>query len=125
MAARRLRQLRPRLAIAQLAASDPVPAWAKGSPLSVTRTTDELTIVCPEHHVPDNVKAERGWTAFAVEGPLDFAETGVIAGLSVPLAEAGIPVFVISTFDTDYLLVRSLDAGETIVVLRRAGFLFD
>ncbi|HYG86552.1 MAG TPA: ACT domain-containing protein [Azospirillum sp.] len=101
-----------RLAVARLEAGQGLPEWLDWSaPLvSVTRTADELSVVCPELRVPDTVKAERGWRAFKVEGPLDFALTGILARLTAPLAAANIPVFAVSTYDTDYLLVRAGDA---------------
>ena len=100
------------LAVARLDAGQGIPEWLDWSdPLvSVTRTADELSVVCAEARVPDEVKAERGWRAFRVEGPLDFALTGILARLSGALADANIPVFAVSTYDTDYLLVRAHDA---------------
>ena len=69
--------------------------------------------------MPSEVAAERDWRAFEVEGPLDFALTGVLAGLATPLAEAGIGIFVLSTYDTDYLLVRAADLQQAQAVLSR------
>jgi hypothetical protein len=88
---------------------------------SVTRTVDELSVVCPEQLVPADAKAERGWRILKVEGPLDFAMTGVLAGLTKPLAEANISVFALSTYDTDYLLVRDSDVAAAISVLHAEG----
>ncbi len=101
-------------AVARLEAGQGPPVWLDWSaPLvSVTRTAEELSVVCPEECVPDTVKAERGWRVFKVEGPLDFALTGILARLTAPLAAAGIPVFAMSTYDTDYLLVRADAAGR-------------
>lgn len=102
------------LAVARLDAGQGVPGWVDWTdPLvSVTRTPEELSVVCADSRVPEGVQAERGWRAFKVEGPLDFALTGILARLTAPLAEANIPVFAVSTYDTDYLLVRSADAGR-------------
>lgn len=108
------------LAVCRLEPDDPVPSWADGPGFaSVTRTDDELSVVCPERRVPDDVRAEGGWRAFRVEGPLDFSMVGILASLTGPLAAAGIPVFAVSTFDTDYLLVSSADVAGAVQVLRK------
>jgi uncharacterized protein len=97
-----------KLAICQLGKNTRIPAWVEGDRFfSVTKTDDELSIVCSENRVPKGIKAEKGWRTFKVECPLDFALTGILASLSNPLAKAGISLFAISTFDTDYLLVKS------------------
>lgn len=92
---------------------------AKGEFLSITRTADELSIVCEEFLAPASVKIERGWRAFKVLGPLDFSLTGVIATLTAPLAEAKISVFTVATFDTDYLLVKETDLEGAVTALGR------
>ena len=103
----RLSLLDGRFAVARLAGSAPMPAAPPTAALwSVTRTADELSLVCDEALVPAGARVESGWRVFALQGPIPFDQTGVIAGLTAPLAAAGIPVFVLSTFDTDYLLVR-------------------
>ncbi len=112
------------LAVCRLPRCGPVPEWAAGDGggfLSVTRTGRELSVVCAERLVPPGVTAERGWRAFEVEGPLDFGLTGVLASLAGPLAEAGIPIFVISTYETDHLLVRQDDVMSASARLRAAG----
>ncbi len=117
-----LRLLPGRLAVCRLEAGQPVPAWALSSAfLSVTRTETELSIVCAEARVPDQARAERGFRAFQVAGPLEFALTGVLESLLDPLARASIPVFVLSTYDTDYVLVREEDRRRSSDALRRAG----
>ena len=92
---------------------------------SVTCTSGEISVVSSTDNVPPGVKAQPGWKALAVAGPLDFSMIGVLASLASPLAEAGIPVFVISTFDTDYLLVSSEHLKKTIMVLKKAGHEID
>lgn len=110
------------LAVCRLPADAPVPAWASaGALVSITRTADELSVVCAEEDVPNEVRAERGWRALKVVGPLDFALTGVLAALAVPLAEAGISIFALSTFDTDFVLVREGDLDRAMAALERAG----
>lgn len=86
------------------------------------RTADELSIVCAEERVPSNVQAERGWRAFKLEGPVPFTTVGVISSLTTPLATQGIGVFVLSTFDTDYLLVKETNLGRAQKALAAAGF---
>lgn len=88
---------------------------------SVTRTEDEISVVVPEEVVPATWRAERGWRCLKVHGPLDFGLTGVLASLSVPLADAGISIFALSTYDTDYLLVRAADLDQATSVLTACG----
>jgi uncharacterized protein len=98
----------PELAICRLPPTSPFPEWIGDKDfVSVTRTPDELSIVCYEAQVPSEVKAERDWRMLGIKGPLDFSMTGVLASLVRPLSDAGIAVFAISTYDTDYLLVKT------------------
>ncbi len=100
-----------------------IPTWALGEPFfSITRTADELSLVCPEIAVPRGVKSENGWRCLKVEGPLDFSLTGILASLTMPLAEKKISVFAISTYDTDYLLVKQHDLKKTVDTLTFSGF---
>jgi hypothetical protein len=105
----------------RLAADATLPEADPGSFLSVTRTDDELSIVSSATEVPSGARTESGWRCLRVEGPLPFALTGVLAALSAPLAEAGVPIFVISTYDTDYLLVKSVDLERACSALRGDG----
>jgi len=109
------------LAVARLPAGSPLPGWIDWADpfVTVSRTSDEMSVVCLEARVPAETQAERGWRGFKVEGPLDFALTGILARLAAPLAEAGISIFAISTYDTDYLLVRTGDLDAAIAVLQR------
>ncbi len=110
------------LAIARLRASEPIPEWSVRSAwCSITNTGSELSIVCPQQNVPNEVASEKGWRPFAVKGPLDFELTGVLASLATPLAAAGISIFAVSTFDTDYLLVKQEQLAAAIETLQRAG----
>ena len=110
------------LAVCRLAPEADARPWMWTGPLaSVTRTADELSVVCAEAAVPPEVRAERGWRAVEVKGPLDFALTGVLAGLAGPLAEAGVPVFVVSTHGTDWLLVKADRLGDALAALSGAG----
>ena len=110
-----------RLAVARLAPGDGVPGWLDWSdtPVSATRTGEELSILCREDRVPESVKAERGWRAFKVEGPLEFSLFGILARIAVPLAQARVSIFAISTYDTDYVLVRDDDLRRAVEALKR------
>jgi hypothetical protein len=108
-------------AVSRLDAGDAVPAWATtGQFFSITRTAEELSVICPHNLVPDGIRCERGWRCFRVAGTMDFTMTGVVASLVTPLAEAGVSVFVVSTFDTDYLLVKENDLTRAMAALRAA-----
>jgi hypothetical protein len=87
----------------------------------MTRTADELSVVCGEEAVPDGVRCERGWRGLRVCGPLAFSETGVLSSLVGPLAKAGIPVFVVSTHDTDTILVKEEQLSAAAAVLVAEG----
>ena len=104
---RKLELLPEVYAVCRLDKDAPVPDWAAGGLFSsITRTAHELSVVCADAHVAVGVKKEGGWRVLMVEGPLDFSLTGVLASLTGPLAREGISVFALSTYDTDYLLVK-------------------
>jgi len=115
------------LAICQLPADAAIPEWAlrPSGILALTRTAAELTLVCAAAAVPAGVKQEPGWRALQVEGPLDFALTGVLGSLTAPLAAAHVSIFVISTFNTDYVLVKSRQLEAALAALRAAGHTID
>ncbi|MDR3704110.1 MAG: bifunctional pyr operon transcriptional regulator/uracil phosphoribosyltransferase PyrR [Candidatus Sulfopaludibacter sp.] len=117
----RILMLGERLAICRLPAGAAAPEWLRGGFHSVTRTAGELSVVCEEGPVPPDVPCERGWRALQVEGPLDFALVGVLASLAVSLAEAGVSIFAVSTFDTDYVLVKEERLAAAADALQRAG----
>ena len=131
----RISRLRPTLrliripnefAICKLDPEHPIPAWAVRGPVwSVTRTMTELSIVCGSSVVPEGVVASTGWRAVQLDGPLAFDMIGVISSLTVALAKADIPVFVLSTFDTDLLLVRSELFERACLVLSVQGHTID
>lgn len=111
-----------RFAISRLAADAPVPAWAtEGSFFSITRTGDELSVVCELVRVPVGVQSQPGWRIFKVHGPFVLTEIGVLSALATPLAEAKLSLLAISTFDTDYLLVASETLAAAVAALERAG----
>jgi hypothetical protein len=115
-----LRALPEEFAVCRLAADAPRPTWAKGTFVSVTRTPSELSVVCDRDAVPAGVRAERDWRALVLTGEHDLALAGLLKRLLDPLAGAGVPVFVVSTFDTDYVLVRRFDTA--VSALDDAGF---
>lgn len=110
-------------AVCRLTADAELPEWAMaGEFRSISWTHDELSIVCEESLVPPDVRAERGWRAFMIEGPLDFQLTGILLKVAQPLAEAGISIFAVSTFDTDYVLVKEEQFAQSREALARNGF---
>jgi hypothetical protein len=113
-----------RFAICRLSADAGYPEWAGSSELlSLTRTHEELSVVCEERFVPPEIKAERGWRAFQVDGPLDFSQIGILAAIAAPLSAASVSLFVLSTFDTDYILVKENVLPRALDALRQAGHL--
>lgn len=121
-----LHALSGEFAVCKLSAESSIPAWATlGTTWSVTRTSTELSVVCPQSNLPQEVEAGRDWRALQVDGPLPFTMVGVLSTLIGSLADAGISVFVLSTYDTDLILVqkdsfddacaRLIEAGHTIV----------
>jgi uncharacterized protein len=117
----RMTTLGGRFAVCRLSPGATLPTWPSGTFVSITRTPDELSIVCDESSVPDDVRAERDWRALRVEGPIPFEVTGVAAGICAPLAAAGISVFLVATFDTDYVLVKADTYGRAVDALRETG----
>jgi hypothetical protein len=112
-----------RYAVVRLDPGATMPAWADSRPgfLSVTRTADETSVVCNEDSVPVGTSRSGGWSLLAVAGPLPHSLVGVLASLTFALADAGVPVFAVSTFDTDYLLVPCSDLDNCCAALISAG----
>jgi hypothetical protein len=109
-------------AIVRLAADTPLPRWAaRGEFFSVTRTSDEVSVVCLADQVPSGIASETGWRAVKVTGPFALSEIGVLAAVAAPLAEAKVSLFAISTFDTDYLLVSEKQLNAAVAALKGAG----
>jgi len=118
----RLSVLGERLAICRLDQPAEIPAWATGAPFfSVTRTADELSIVCPEEHVPQRITCKRGWRTLRFDGPFEFGLVGVLASVAVPLAESEISILAMATYDTDYVLVDESQLDLATQVLRERG----
>jgi hypothetical protein len=103
----------------------PPPAWAfAGGFYCIAKTPDELSIVCAQELVPPDVVCETGWRVIGMQGPLDFSLTGVLAPLATILAQNGISIFAVSTFDTDYILVKQDHIEKAIASLTSAGYRF-
>ncbi len=111
------------LAICRLDAGAPIPEWARESRtfLTLSRTPDELSITAVQSAVPAEVRCQRAYRAVRVRGPLPLDLVGILAAIADPLAKAGLSIFAISTFETDYVLVRAQDLESAIRVLERAG----
>ena len=111
-----------RLAICRLHPEAALPAWAEGGAFcSVTRTKDELSVVCEEAAVSEGITANRGWRMLKLQGPVAFEETGVLVSIAAPLASSGLSIFAISSFDTDYVLVKEDAVEAALQALRGAG----
>lgn len=110
--------------VARLGPGDQIPNWlsTKAAGLTVAaRTARELSITCRQELVPEDVLAERGWRLFEVLGPLDFDQVGILAGLLAPLARASVPVFVVSTYETDFILIKEGNVESAISILQSSG----
>ncbi len=120
-----LELLSGRLSICRLDSRAPLPDWAASAPglTSITRTSDELSIVCAGNVIPPGIACEADWRVLKIQGPLDFALTGVLASIAEPLSRAGIAIFAISTFDTDYVMVKESAVQAAMQALRAAGHL--
>jgi uncharacterized protein len=115
--------LRETFAICRLDNDAPIPDWAlAGSLVSITRTAEELSIVAPETGIPGKTKCVRGWNCLKLEGTLDFSSIGILASLTGALAHEGISALALSTFETDYLLVKAEDLAHAIRALAEAGY---
>ena len=118
----KFRQLPGPYAIVRLAPDASIPDWAtRGDFTSITRTADELSIVCPADNVPPDVDSPHRWICLKLEGPFPFELTGVLLSFIEPLSKNGVPIFAISTFDTDYVLLQEDHMGNVMDILREAG----
>lgn len=117
----KFRQLPGLYAIVRLAPDALVPEWARGGFYSITRTADELSIVCAIENVPKEIDAGPRWTCLKLEGPFPFSQTGVLLSFIEPLSSNGIPIFAISTYDTDYVLVQEQTLSAAKRILENAG----
>lgn len=117
-----LRVLPERLCVCRLPADAPWPSPpADRTFYSVTRTEAEVSVVCTEDAAPAGAEVENDWRALEVAGPLDFTMVGAMASLTAPLADVDVSVFVVSTYDTDYVLVHAAALERAVAALRDAG----
>ena len=118
----KFRQLPGHYAVVRFAPDAPVPAWAaKGGFISITRTRDELSIVCTVENIPPDVHYDPRWICLKLEGPFPFSQTGVLLAFIEPLSSKSVPIFAISTYDTDYVFVPQEHASRAVDLLRAAG----
>lgn len=119
----KLSVLEERMSVCRLDSASEIPDWTMiGGLFSVTRTAEELSVVCLESLVPEGVRCEKSWRVLKLEGPFEFSEVGVLASVTAPLAEAGVPIFAISTFDTDYVLVKEERLDLAVAALRERSY---
>ena len=110
------------LGICRLDPGHPIPAWVLRSPFyTITRSADEMSTICDGQAIPEGVKADEGWRAIKLEGPFDFSLIGIMLSVSMPLAEAGISILAVSTFDTDYVLIKETNLPKAMEALEAAG----
>jgi hypothetical protein len=113
-----MKLLNDKYGVCRLDKKDVIPTWGiDGEFYSITKTEDELSIVCLQNTIPDNIKYEGEWRVFKVEGPLDFSLVGILSAISSLMAEKGISIFAISTYDTDYILIKEHDMDKAIKTL--------
>ncbi len=113
-----MKLLNEKFGVCRLNKNELIPEWVKNSNFySITKTSDELSIVCSQDSIPSNIKCEKDWRTLKVEGPLDFSLIGIISSISTILALKRISIFAVSTYDTDYILVKNKDIDNVILAL--------
>ena len=118
----KLKRLSGDYAVSRLDASSRFPDWADGTGfVSISRSDDELSIVCLVARVPDDVRCDRGWTCYKLVGPFAFDETGIVSSVIGPLSDSGLGIFVVSTFDGDHLLLKTESLQQAQATLLAAG----
>lgn len=118
-----MKLLKEKYGVCRLDKTDSIPNWAKDSDFfSITKTLDELSIVCSQQNIPNDIKCEKDWRILKIEGPLDFSLIGILASISTILAQKEISIFAVSTYDTDYILVKDNDVDNAIEALVNEGY---
>ncbi|APC40849.1 ACT domain-containing protein [Clostridium estertheticum] len=113
-----MKLLNEKFSVCRLNKNEQIPEWVKNSSFySISKTSDELSIVCSQDSIPSNIKCEKDWRILKVEGPLDFSLIGIISSISTILALKRISIFAVSTYDTDYILVKNKDIDNAILAL--------
>jgi hypothetical protein len=119
----KFRMLSSTFAIVRFAPDSAVPEWAmKGEFSSITRTRNELSVVCVAENVPPEIRSELRWICLKLQGPFPFSLTGVLLSFIEPLSSNDIPIFAISTYDTDYVLVPEDNSTKAVEMLVQAGY---
>jgi uncharacterized protein len=118
----RLKRLPGSYAVCRLDAASAIPDWADGEGfVSISRSDDELSVVCRAERVPGDVKQDADWVCYKLVGPFAFDETGIVSAVIGPISDAGIGIFLVSTFDGDHLLLKETDTARAEPVLLNAG----
>lgn len=118
-----LKLLNEKYSVCKLDKNNTIPTWAvKGDFFSITKTEDELSIVSLQENIPDDIKCEKDWRILKVEGPLDFSLVGILASISILMAEQQISIFALSTYDTDYILVKENNVEAAICALIKNNY---
>lgn len=118
----KFRSLREAYVILRLEPDAPIPDWAaQGEFISISRTADELSIVCPAANLPPNIRAPLRWMCLKLEGPFPFSVTGILLSFIQPLSDNAIPIFAVSTYDTDYVLIQEEFSEKALSILQQAG----
>lgn len=118
----RLLRLTGTYAVSRMDPAAAIPAWADGTGfVSISRSDDELSIVCRAERVPQNIRQDGGWACYKFIGPFAFDETGIVSSVIGPLSDAGIGIFVVSTFDGDHLLIKETDTERAVSLLDSSG----
>ena len=115
--------MKEKFAVCKLDSEDVIPKWVDTKEFnSITRTNDELSIVCIDKNIPKDIVSEKDWRILKIEGVLDFSLVGILAKISSILAEEKISIFAISTYNTDYILLKEENSGNAIKILRENGY---
>lgn len=118
-----MRLLKEKYGVCRLKNNEAIPEWGKkGDFYSITKTPDELSIVCLQEGIPDGINCEKDWRILKIEGPLDFSLIGILASISSVLAQNQISIFAISTYDTDYILVKEKDIDKAVGTLIKENY---
>lgn len=113
-----MKLLKEKFGVCKLDKDELIPGWIKNSQFySITKTADELSIVCSQASIPREIKCEKDWRILKVEGPLDFSLVGILSSITKILAQKEISIFAISTYDTDYILVKNKDIDNAVNAL--------
>ena len=118
-----MKLLKEKYGVCRLNKNELIPEWTQHSDFfSVTKTCDELSIVCSEDAIPNDIKSEKDWRILKIQGPLDFSLIGILASISTILAQKGISIFAVSTYDTDYILIKNKAIDSAIEALTKERY---